>query len=250
MWDNDGEFLLIEAAYSLPKGLKPENAEHRVREGVDVFCCGVGKGGGGGGQETRMRLVEMGKEGPRDAPGRGFLACGLCGRHRTPLHGFPWRHWNCDALSSALHQVWLHDGKVHVIPLKLAPAAGPTLSLQEGLGLVEDPGVATEAPAAVARTLSARLSAWPQQSRDQRQLTHVLLPSRAAELLEQAPQVLPCAVEAFHYRDLDDAKVRAAWGPVRAGLPAFFRRRPARQSYARVPGRRADCSPHPSPDAP
>ncbi|KAG2454776.1 hypothetical protein HYH02_000611 [Chlamydomonas schloesseri] len=30
VWDNDGQFLLIEAAYALPRWLKPETAEHRV----------------------------------------------------------------------------------------------------------------------------------------------------------------------------------------------------------------------------
>ncbi len=30
VWDNDGEFLLIEAAYALPKWLKPETASSRV----------------------------------------------------------------------------------------------------------------------------------------------------------------------------------------------------------------------------
>lgn len=30
MWDNDGDFLLIEAAYALPKWLKPETATNRV----------------------------------------------------------------------------------------------------------------------------------------------------------------------------------------------------------------------------
>jgi len=30
VWDNDGDFLLIEAAYSLPKWLKPETSNNRV----------------------------------------------------------------------------------------------------------------------------------------------------------------------------------------------------------------------------
>ena len=30
IWDNDGDFLLIEAAYSLPKWLKPETSSNRV----------------------------------------------------------------------------------------------------------------------------------------------------------------------------------------------------------------------------
>jgi hypothetical protein len=30
VWDNDGEFLLIEAAYALPRWLSPENATSRV----------------------------------------------------------------------------------------------------------------------------------------------------------------------------------------------------------------------------
>ena len=29
-WDNDGEFLLIEAAYALPKWVKPETSTNRV----------------------------------------------------------------------------------------------------------------------------------------------------------------------------------------------------------------------------
>jgi hypothetical protein len=30
VWDNDGEFLLIEAAYGLPRWVKPETAQNRV----------------------------------------------------------------------------------------------------------------------------------------------------------------------------------------------------------------------------
>ena len=30
VWDNDGEFLLIEAAYGLPRWLKPETAQNRL----------------------------------------------------------------------------------------------------------------------------------------------------------------------------------------------------------------------------
>ncbi len=30
VWDNDGEFLLIEAAYALPRWLKPETAANRL----------------------------------------------------------------------------------------------------------------------------------------------------------------------------------------------------------------------------
>ena len=52
--DSDGEFLLIEAAHHIPKWLKPETAENRVREG------GRGRGGGReggseGGERRRRR---------------------------------------------------------------------------------------------------------------------------------------------------------------------------------------------------
>jgi hypothetical protein len=40
VWDNDGEFLLIEAAYALPRWLKPDTAQNRVR-GASLFLCGA-----------------------------------------------------------------------------------------------------------------------------------------------------------------------------------------------------------------
>ncbi len=40
--DTDGQFVLIEAAHQLPKWLKPETAENRVRaDGVPVHTEGL-----------------------------------------------------------------------------------------------------------------------------------------------------------------------------------------------------------------
>ncbi len=38
-------------------------------------------------------------------------------------------------------------------------------------------------------------------------VAHALVPARVAHLLAAEPQLVAAAVEAFHYRDLDDVKV-------------------------------------------
>jgi len=58
VWDSDGEFLLIEAAYSLPRWLKPEVAANRVwlhRGAVHLIPPATNPAGRGGGRGGRKR---------------------------------------------------------------------------------------------------------------------------------------------------------------------------------------------------
>ena len=140
VWDNDGEFLLIEAAYALPRWLKPETAQHRV---------------------------------------------------------------------------WLLGGAVHLVPLParagdpLVPAA-PTL--RQALTAVRSGGVDTVAPPRLQAALQPRLGAYPGRARELMHRATVALPEPVARLLVAEPQLVAAAVEAFHYRDLDDMKVGGGWG--------------------------------------
>ncbi|KAL6777125.1 hypothetical protein ACKKBF_B20300 [Auxenochlorella protothecoides x Auxenochlorella symbiontica] len=136
VWDNDGEFLLIEAAHSLPRGLKPEIADNRV---------------------------------------------------------------------------WISGGRFHIVPTHLLPGS---INLEQGLQALHSPSVPTAAPAGVAAALEQRLDAFPRFLAVQRHVAHAVLPLAAVRLLQTAPQLLPAAVEAFYYRDLDDAKA--------AGRPVHF----------------------------
>jgi hypothetical protein len=80
VWDNDGEFLLIEAAYSLPDWLEPDIAENRVwiyRGSVHCIPCDVmaqEEQDDGGGIERALRAL-CEHESVALACGKGIDAC-------------------------------------------------------------------------------------------------------------------------------------------------------------------------------
>ena len=78
VWDNDGEFLLIEAAYSLPDWLDPDVAENRVwiyRGRVHCIPCDVmARGEQDGGTERAMRALSEHTSAAL-ACGKGIDAC-------------------------------------------------------------------------------------------------------------------------------------------------------------------------------
>lgn len=55
---------------------------------------------------------------------------------------------------------------------------------------------------------------FPGRAREQQHSTRVVVPARVAHVLRQAPQLAAPAVEAFHYRDVDDMRVRGQGGPL------------------------------------
>ncbi|EIE25091.1 SGT1-domain-containing protein, partial [Coccomyxa subellipsoidea C-169] len=128
VWDNDGEFLLIEAAYSLPRWLKPETSTNRV---------------------------------------------------------------------------WIAGGKLHIVPLPSAAAPSipsfPTLT--QALQLVRS----EHAQAAI----QARLGDFQPGRHKHMHRARTVVPARVAAVLAAEPQLIAPAVEAFHYRDLDDMKAAA-----------------------------------------
>ncbi|KAK9820566.1 hypothetical protein WJX72_011716 [[Myrmecia] bisecta] len=135
-WDSDGDYLLIEAAYSLPKWLKPETSHNRV---------------------------------------------------------------------------WLHNGKVHVVLLPSAsnPSLPPAPTVEQALQIVRAEGVSTEASAGVQRAITDRLAGYPAKAAAEMHTARCVLPARLAHVLSREQQLVAPAVEAFHYRDVDDMKAAA-----------------------------------------
>lgn len=60
--------------------------------------------------------------------------------------------------------------------------------------------------------LAPRLAGYPARALQQMHVAHALVPAAVAHLLRTEPQLLAAAVEAFHYRDPDDVKVRSEGG--------------------------------------
>ncbi len=65
-------------------------------------------------------------------------------------------------------------------------------------------------PCRLQAALAPRLSGYPAHALEQMHVAHALVPAAVAHLLHAEPQLLAAAVEAFHYRDPDDVKVRVA----------------------------------------
>ncbi|BDA41334.1 probable protein ecdysoneless homolog [Coccomyxa sp. Obi] len=133
VWDNDGEFLLIEAAYSLPRWLKPETSTNRV---------------------------------------------------------------------------WLAGGKLHVVPLPSAavPDIPSFPSLTQALQLVRSEHVPTLAGSEAQAAIQARLRDFQKGRHKHMHGARVIVPARVAALLAAEVQLVAPAVEAFHYRDVDDMR--------------------------------------------
>lgn len=145
IWDNDGEFLLIEAAYVLPRWLKPEIAVNRV---------------------------------------------------------------------------WLHNGRVHLIPIPSSSAAKKSttssypvewgkdeLTPAHGLHAVQNfSSVTATAGQAINDALAPRLGAFPGKTKELMHSAVALVPARLAHVLCRFPQSVAAAVETFYFRDPYDAR--------------------------------------------
>lgn len=88
------------------------------------------------------------------------------------------------------------------------PLLAATPSLAQALSAVRGGDVGTAVPPKLAAALAPRLAGYPERATEQMHVAHALLPARVAYLLAAEPQLVAAAVEAFHYRDPDDMKVR------------------------------------------
>ena len=93
---------------------------------------------------------------------------------------------------------------------------------------------------------AAPIAGLPQRARQQLHAARVVVPARLAGLLRREPQLLAPAVEAFHYRDIDDMKVSHGLAVLCSPLP-WAVAQPGQSTYlagsiaARRPCRRAGC---------
>jgi hypothetical protein len=178
VWDDDGEFLLIETAFHLPRWLKPETAANRV------WLCG-----------GEMRVV------PPEADAR------LGAWARAP--GAP-------AAPSVEAALWLArggDGAEARAPgteLPELPELGGETSETKRDAHASKMRAANAA-------LSSRLAPFPEAARASTHRCVAVLPARLAALLAREPQLIAPATQAFYLRDPAglNAAARAAFFPPR-----------------------------------
>ena len=132
-FDNDGEFLLIEAAKALPLWLNPELAEFRV---------------------------------------------------------------------------WIHDGKLLIIPLDKPGGrqAGLTmssdiLSLNDAVSWIDDPDRTMQHSSKIEKEAFDRLEKYPEQIQESLHHALVTIPRKVAYILHHHPAAITSAIEAFYLRD-------------------------------------------------
>ncbi|KAI9260746.1 SGT1 protein-domain-containing protein [Phascolomyces articulosus] len=103
--------------------------------------------------------------------------------------------------SNSQHRVGLYQGQVHIIPMPRTPAdliqvPATELTQTRAIDIIRNPRIETLAEKSIQESIQAR-----QVTQDERHHAKCTLPSHAAFVLLQQPQLLPLAVEAFYLRD-------------------------------------------------
>lgn len=107
--------------------------------------------------------------------------------------------------SNSQNRVYLHQGKVHIIPLASSPA--DILQSPSAGQLLRHTAIAHVrqrrpiASTSVQSTILDRIQAYPQASRQEIHRANCLLPTKAAFVLLSEPQLITLAIEAFYLRD-------------------------------------------------
>eukprot|EP00727_Mastigamoeba_balamuthi_P000789 m51a1_g10707 hypothetical protein (573) ;mRNA; f:172532-174749 len=112
---------------------------------------------------------------------------------------------------TSANRVFLRAGALHVVPQPRTPAevavlpAGPALGLADALGALRSGAVDTRAPPGVQEAISQRLAMFPAAIEGHKHRARALVPLAVAAVLRQRPALVANAVNAFYYRDPDDA---------------------------------------------
>ena len=246
VWDNDGDFLLIEAAYALPKWLKPETASNRVWllkglthivplpttaapdlpsfpslqqarrivQGDQVStaagapCCCTA-------QRCCCYLTWPSTAGNRDCITCATVLGGTTARASKSL-GIAISHTGerpkCGYAQPGAFTMFI--GLRHGRPCPLARVTGRSPGncayMTSTLGdLLLIGGSCCCAGAKVQQAIGARLKGYPQKAHRQMHRARVILPAKVAAVLHADPGLAGPAVDAFYNRDVDDMQAAA-----------------------------------------
>ena len=193
VWDNDGEFLLIEAAYSLPRWLKPETSTNRV------WIAG-----------GKVHIVPLPSAAAPSIPSFPTLTQALQlvrSEHVPTLAG-------TSSLPSALSSAFLLQPSPGISRPPSAQNHAATRSYaivrkQNLLFKPRDLAAFLLAGSKAQAAIQARLGDFQPGRNKHMHRARTVVPARVAAVLAAEPQLIAPAVEAFHYRDLDDMKAAA-----------------------------------------
>ncbi|KAI1370284.1 SGT1-domain-containing protein [Hypoxylon crocopeplum] len=99
------------------------------------------------------------------------------------------------------NRVWMHDGKLHILPLAASSGEKRSLSLIEAVSYIKsDPGALIHSTFVEAEGFY-RLEKYPGQVTDSIHYSPVTIPRKLVYILHERPSTIAPAVEAFYLRD-------------------------------------------------
>lgn len=247
VWDNDGEFLLIEAAHALPRWLKPESAGNRLwlRAGaLHLLPLPSAAAPDLPSLPSAAQALALLREGrvathAGTRPGRGVApalrACAsvVWAWRLGSLTGRPRQACGQRSVHSVLqHLASLRQGEALLFhgtfPTRKRIQAGLLLAVSKGHSFVRCRPTAycqatlqvkssgknpcflpSAAGAKMQAAVEARLRAYPARARQNRHMARARLPAAAAAVLAAEPALAAPAVAAFYERDAADMTAAA-----------------------------------------
>lgn len=107
--------------------------------------------------------------------------------------------------SNSQNRVYLHQGKLHIIPLPTSPANilqfPASLSKERAIEMIRKQPSISIAESNIQRAIRSRIAAYPQAATEEIHRADCLLPKKAAFVLLKEPQLITLATEAFYLRD-------------------------------------------------
>ncbi|KAI9028156.1 SGT1 protein-domain-containing protein [Phycomyces nitens] len=134
--------------------------------------------------------------------------------------------------TNSQNRVYVHKGKVHIIPLPTTPAeimqipSAGKLGRAQAITLVRQSLVSTEASPSVQSIIGERIKDYPKAAKEEIHRARCILPKQAAFVLCKAPQLLPLAIEAFYLREPISLKACAKmhhFSPIQNDVDAIVR---------------------------
>ncbi|OAD78580.1 SGT1 transcription factor [Phycomyces blakesleeanus NRRL 1555(-)] len=109
--------------------------------------------------------------------------------------------------TNSQNRVYVHKGKVHIIPLPTTPAeimqipSVGKLGRTQAITIVRQSLVPTEASFSVQAIIQERIKGYPRAAKEEIHRARCILPKQAAFVLLKSPELLPLAIEAFYLRE-------------------------------------------------
>ena len=190
VWDNDGEFLLIECAFHLPKWVKPDAVANRVYLHGGELHIVPPAATQNLGPWAKLRGTAGNNNNKKEASSDAGAGAGADDTNAATTV----------TVDAALWLVRGGDGGDGGVAAAATTTEGTTISGSHSTTL---------APKPARDAIASRLDGYPTAAREGMHRAYAVLPARLAHVLDAEPQLVAPAVEAFYERDPEGLKAAA-----------------------------------------